>query len=195
MLTALVLSTAQSVNPVVDEAAPAFSGVTAYGEAVSLADYAGQTVILEWTNHECPYVVKQYSTGNMQSVQQAARADGIVWLSVISSAEGKQGYVEADQALAIADEAGADIDGVILDPSGEIGRAYAAKTSPHMFVIDGEGVLRYDGAIDDHPTANPAGLEDAVNYVRTAMAQMAEGADVDPDQTQPYGCSVKYADS
>lgn len=174
------------------EAAPAFTGMTADGETVSLSDFAGQTVILEWTNHDCPYVRKHYDGENMQSMQAQAAEQDIVWLQVISSAPGKQGHVSAGQAVALNEERGATPAHVVLDESGEIGRLYDARTTPHMYVVDAEGVLRYAGAIDDQPSADPATLEGATNYVDAALLAMEQGRAVDPDQTRAYGCSVKY---
>ena len=178
--------------PSVGEAAPEFTGLTSNGDNLSLSDLAGQKVILEWTNHDCPYVRKHYETNNMQSLQSEAGDAGYVWVSVISSAPGKQGHVEADQANQLTVDRGAAPAHVVLDPSGDIGRLYAAKTSPHMFVIDEAGVLQYAGAIDDKNSADHSTVETAQNYVRMAMASLAAGEAVAPAQTQPYGCSVKY---
>ncbi|MEL6364166.1 MAG: redoxin domain-containing protein [Pseudomonadota bacterium] len=172
--------------------APAFTGLASDGTTVSLADYAGETVILEWTNHGCPYVKKVYNGGVMQDLQAAAAEQDVVWLTIISSAPGKQGHVRADEANELSETRGANPAKVILDPKGKIGRAYGAVTTPHMFVIDPEGVVQYAGAIDDRPTSDPASLEGATNYVRLAMNHMAAGEPVEVAQTQPYGCSVKY---
>jgi len=172
--------------------APAFTGVTAAGDTVSLSDFAGQTVVLEWTNHDCPYVIKHYDGENMQALQSAAADDGVVWMQVISSAPGKQGHVSAEQAVALNEQRGAAPAHVILDESGEIGRLFDARTTPHMYVIDGEGVLQYQGAIDDQPSADATTLEGAVNYVSGALTALEEGRAIDPDQTRAYGCSVKY---
>jgi hypothetical protein len=175
-----------------NEAAPGFSGVTSAGENVSLADFAGKTVVLEWTNHDCPYVKKHYETGNMQGLQTAAADDDIVWLSVISSAPGKQGHVSAAAANDLTESRNAAPSAVILDESGEIGRAYGAKTTPHMFVIDGDQMVRYAGAIDDNRSSSVSSVEGAANYVSLALARLAASETVDPAQTSPYGCSVKY---
>ena len=146
---AAVLAAPALAVPAVGEAAPAFTGTDADGRTINLSDYAGKTVVLEWTNNGCPYVKKHYGAGNMQKTQAAAEADGAVWLTIISSAEGKQGYVSGAEAKAIAAAHGATPSAIILDPTGEIGRAYEAKTTPHMFVIDGAGTLVYAGGIDD----------------------------------------------
>lgn len=178
--------------PVIGQPAPAFTGVSSNGETVSLADFAGKRVVLEWTNHDCPFVVKHYVTGNMQATQSATKADGAVWISVISSAPGKQGYVSAEMANELTTTRDAKPDYVLLDETGVIGQAYAAKTTPHMFIIDEEGVLRYDGAIDDKPSANHATVDGATNYVLAAWRDVVAGKPVAEAQTKPYGCSVKY---
>ncbi len=180
--------------PDVGQMAPQFDGTDTNGETFSLADYQGQTVILEWTNHGCPYVKKHYETGNMQDLQTAAASDDIVWVSIISSAPGKQGHVDGDQANALTAEREASPARVLLDPDGTIGRLYEAKTTPHMYIIDEEGVLRYMGAIDDQPTARKSSVEGAKNYVTQALADMAAGEPVAEPETTAYGCDVKYAD-
>ena len=187
MLTASALAA-----PVIGQPAPAFTGVTADGGMVDLAAYAGKTVVLEWTNNGCPYVKKHYGAGNMQQTQAAAAADGVVWLTVISSAEGKQGYATPDEAKAIAAAAKAAPAAIVLDASGEIGRAYDARTTPHMFVIDGAGTLVYAGAIDDKPTADAADIPGATNYVLAALEDVKNGRPVATPESEPYGCSVKY---
>ena len=172
--------------------APAFTGTDARGATHTLAGYAGKTVILEWTNHECPYTVKHYATGNMQALQETAAGSGAIWLSVISSRPGAQGHVEAAEALRLTASRSARPTGVLLDPGGQIGRLYDARTTPHMFVIDGAGTLVYMGAIDDRPSASPASVRGARNYVREALAAMAAGRPIGIASTRPYGCSVKY---
>ena len=166
--------------------------VDSNGTSHDLSDFAGKTVVLEWTNHGCPYVKKHYNTDNMQGLQKDATADDVVWLSVVSSAPGKQGYVSGEEANTLTAERGASPTAVILDSEGAAGRRFAAKTTPHMYIIDGEGTLRYQGAIDDNPSSNPATVDGATNYVRVALAEMAAGGDVSTTDTQPYGCSVKY---
>lgn len=179
-------------SPQVDQAAPGFTGTTSDGATVSLSEFKGQKVILEWTNHDCPYVRKHYGSGNMQMLQKKAAADGIVWLSVISSAPGKQGHVEAEEANDLTATRKAAPAHVVLDPSGDIGRLYAAKTTPHVFIIDEAGVLRYNGAIDSIPTSNTADIARADNYVTAALERVKAGQPVVVKQTRPYGCSVKY---
>lgn len=173
------------------QAAPAFTGQTAAGETVSLSDLAGQTVVLEWTNHDCPYVRRHYQ-GDMQGLQSAAAEDGVVWIQVISSAPGEQGHVDAATALSLNEERGAPVAHTILDPEGTIGRAFDARTTPHMYVIDGDGLLQYAGGIDDIPRPR-ADSPEATPYVAMALDAVAEGRTPDPAATAPYGCSVKYA--
>lgn len=179
--------------PEIGAPAPAFEGRTSTGQTIALKDFLGKKVVLEWTNDGCPFVRKHYETGNMQATQKAAKADGAVWISVISSAPGMQGYVTGEEANALTETRGAAPDDVVLDPSGEIGRAYAAKTTPHMFVIDEKGVLRYAGAIDDKPSADHATVKDATNYVLAALDDLGAGRPVTTPETKSYGCSVKYA--
>lgn len=175
-------------------AAPAFTGLSASGETVSLSDYDGQIVVLEWTNHDCPFVRKHYDDemSNMQSIQEEAEEAGVVWLSVISSAPGKQGHVSADQANELTTSRAALPDHVLLDEDGTIGRAYNAKTTPHMFVINAEGIVEYNGAIDSNPSARVADIPTAEPYFVMALNDVVEGRTPDPAATKPYGCSVKY---
>ncbi len=188
-----LLATSAAAEPVIGEAAPAFEGTTTKGETVSLSDYAEGTVVLEWTNHDCPYVKKHYvKTDNMQTLQTDWTAKGVTWLQVISSAPGKQGYVSAEEAEAIAAERGAAPSAIILDPEGEIGRAYDARTTPHMYVIK-DGVLAYQGAIDDKPTSREADVAGATNYVTAALTALENGQEVEVTESRAYGCTVKYA--
>lgn len=173
-------------------AAPQFTGTDANGRTHQLSQYAGKIVVLEWTNNECPYVRKHYGSGNMQRLQSEATAQGVVWLSVVSSAPGKEGYVTAEQARELTTSRGAHPTAVLLDPAGVIGRAYSAKTSPHMFVIDAQQRIVYQGAIDDKPTTDPASLNGARNYVREAIADLRSGKPIEVSETTSYGCSVKY---
>ncbi|MEC7288667.1 MAG: redoxin domain-containing protein [Pseudomonadota bacterium] len=181
--------------PISGEPAPGFSNaVTASGDVISLSDFANQTVVLEWTNHDCPFVKKHYAepVKNMQTLQSGAIADDIVWIQVISSAPGKQGYLEADAALAKNAERDAAPSYTILDPSGDIGRAYDAKTTPHMYVIEGDGELAYQGAIDSIRSAKVSDIDVATNYVTAALTAVAAGSNPDVTSAKPYGCSVKY---
>jgi len=192
---ALIASTAEA-SPAADigSTAPAFTGLTSNGESVSLADFAGKTVVLEWTNDGCPFVVKHYADppSNMQTLQKAAASDDIVWLSVISSNKGEQGHATPARANELTTSRGAAPAHVILDESGDIGRLYGAKTTPHMYIITPEGELVYDGAIDSIPSARVDDIPKATNYVTAALTELAAGQPVSTPVTKPYGCSVKY---
>ena len=184
----------EAAAPAIGETAPAFTGTNSNGEEISLSDFDGKTVVLEWTNADCPFVKKHYdeSVKNMQSLQTGAAEDEVVWISVISSAPGKQGHVDGVTANELTTSRGAAPAHVIIDETGEIGRAYDAKTTPHMFVIEGDQSLAYMGAIDSKKSANPADIADSTNYVKAALESVATGADVETTSTKPYGCSVKY---
>jgi peroxiredoxin len=179
----------------VGEPAPDFTGTSSAGKTIHLADYRGKFVVLEWHNNGCPYVKKHYNSGNMQKLQKEWTAKGVVWLTVISSAPGKQGYVTAAEENDYIAKMEAAPTAALLDPSGVIGHLYDAKTSPQMVVIDPKGIVIYDGAIDDRPTANPADIEGATNYLNLALEQAMAGKPVTTPTTRPYGCSVKYQDS
>lgn len=173
--------------------APAFTLDGMDGAKHSLSDYAGKIVVLEWTNHECPYVKKHYETGNMQKLQaQATAHEDVVWLTINSSASGKQGNVTAEQAQEITGSAEAKATAYLFDASGETGMAYGAKTTPHMYVIDKEGKIAYMGAIDDNPSANHETVNTAKNYVTAALDAVREGKAPEVQQSKPYGCGVKY---
>ncbi|MGD2083186.1 MAG: thioredoxin family protein [Chromatiales bacterium] len=192
LVTLLLCACAAQAAPEVGKPAPEFAGTDTAGKVHRLSDYRGRIVVLEWTNHDCPYVRKHYGAGNMQALQRDATADGAVWLSIVSSAPGKQGYVSPAQADRLTAERNAAPTAVLLDPKGDIGRAYAARTTPHMYVIDAEGVLRYMGGIDDIPTSDPADIPRAKQYVRAALKAVGAGEPVADAVTRPYGCSVKY---
>jgi peroxiredoxin len=174
--------------------APTFNGKDSQGKAQSLAEYRGKYVVLEWTNRDCPYTKKQYDSGNMQALQREWTAKGVVWLTVLSSAQGEQGYLDAAGENAQLARVRAHPTAAILDPSGEIGKLYGAKTTPHMFVIDSKGKLIYDGAIDDKPTTEVADVKGAKNYVSAALTAAMAGQPIEVAATRPYGCSVKYAE-
>ena len=173
--------------------APAFSLPATGGASQSLAELRGKVVVLEWTNHECPYVRKHYESGNMQALQREATGQGVVWLSIISSAPGTQGYVTAPEADKLTTGRKAAPSAVLLDPAGAVGRAYGATNTPHMYVIDKAGTLAYAGAIDDRPTSRQSDVPGAHNYVRAALASVAAGEPVKTPVTRAYGCTVKYA--
>jgi len=179
-------------KPEVGKPAPAFSGVDSSGKTVKLGDLRGKTVVLEWTNHDCPYVVKHYGSGNMQATQRDAAKDGVVWLSIISSGKGEEGNVGPAEADQLTKSRNAAVTGVILDEKGDIGRLYEARTTPHMFVINPEGQLVFMGGIDNKPTTRVADIQGATNYVRAALDAVKAGQSVAEPVTRPYGCSVKY---
>ena len=176
----------------IDEMAPDFTGVDSNGVSHNLSDFKGKVVVLEWTNHQCPFVQKHYGSSNMQKLQKEATSKGVVWLSIISSAPDTQGYVSGSEANQLTKSRDASPTAVILDPEGNIGRLYNARTTPHMYVIDTDGVLRYMGAIDDKPTANNADVKTANNYVSAAIDSILNNRPVETTVTQSYGCSVKY---
>ena len=192
MLGFIWVSTPATAAVEIGEAAPKFAATDINGNVFNLADQAGKTVVLEWTNHDCPFVVKHYSTGNMQATQKTATDNGVVWVSIVSSADGKQGNVTAEEAQKIVEEKGAHATARILDTSGEIGKLYGAKTTPHMFVISAEGNTVYAGAIDDNPSPSPRAVEGAKNFVLSALDNIAADVPVEVSNTVPYGCSVKY---
>lgn len=176
------------------DAAPDFTVADSNGKMHKLSDYKGKFVVLEWHNQGCPYVKKHYNSGNMQKLQKEWTAKGVVWLTIISSAPGKQGFVSAQEQNTYMKQANAASTASLLDPNGEVGRLYSAKTTPHMFVIDPKGTVVYNGAIDDKPTADANDLAGSSNYVTTALSEATAGKAVSTPATKPYGCSVKYAD-
>jgi hypothetical protein len=179
-------------GPSIGSMAPDFVGTDSNGKGVALKDLRGHIVVLEWSNNQCPFVGKHYRSGNMQSLQKEATKQGIVWLTVLSSAPGEQGNVTAAEANELTRSRGAAPTAVILDPSGTIGRAYGARTTPHMFIIDKTGTLVYMGGIDDKPTTDLADIPTAKNYVHLALTAVMAGTAVQDPVTRPYGCSVKY---
>jgi hypothetical protein len=176
----------------IGQPAPDFSAKDSKGDAIHLSEYRGKTVVLEWTNADCPYTRKHYTSGNMQSVQGLAQQQGIVWLTVVSSAPGKQGYVNGPTADALTTSRKAVPTAVVLDPSGTVGRLYFAKTTPHMFVIDKNGTLQYMGGMDSLATTDESDIARAEPYLKEAMLAVAQGNPAPHPVTKPYGCSVKY---
>ena len=196
-LTFLIFYFSQFLSSYVEneDSAPEFKLSDSYGNEISLSSFIGKKVVLEWTNHGCPYVAKHYETGNMQSTQEFAKEEEIIWLSIISSAPGTQGYVSSDEANALTITRKASPSHVLFDPTGEVGRIYDAKTTPHMYIINEEGLMKYQGAIDD---AGGRGfmsrdLLKAKNYVKEGLKEMFTGEEISSPVTKPYGCSVKYA--
>ncbi|MDO6413076.1 thioredoxin family protein [Sphingomonas sp. BIUV-7] len=173
--------------------APNFTLPDAAGKPVSLAAFKGKTVVLEWNNPGCPFVKKHYGSGNMQKTQGAAKAQGVVWLTINSGAPGQQGHMNGAEAAAFVKSARAAPNAYLLDPAGKVGRLYAAKTTPHMYVIDPAGRLVYQGAIDDTPTANVADIASAKNLVLAALGDLKAGRKIAVAESRAYGCSVKYA--
>ncbi|QMW24147.1 thioredoxin family protein [Sandaracinobacteroides saxicola] len=189
---AIAIAAPALANAVVGSPAPAFTATDSNGKTHNLADFRGKTVVLEWTNADCPFVKKHYSGGDMQRLQGEARKDGVVWLTINSGAPGKQGHVDGGAANALKKAQGFNSTAYLLDPAGTIGKAYGARTTPHMFVIDGKGTLVYAGGIDDTPTADPADIKGAKNFVRAALNDLEAGKPVQVASSKPYGCSVKY---
>jgi len=178
-----------------DAKAPTFILMNQDSEMVDLESFKGKKVILEWTNHDCPLVKRHYDTENMQNLQKEYRDNDVIWLSIISSAQGKQGYVTKSEAKELTKIRNAEPSHVLFDSNGDVGKLYDAKTTPHMFVIDEMGLIRYQGAIDNLGTTGAlfsSDLSKAKNYVRNAMKSLFLGEDVEEKATRPYGCSVKY---
>ncbi len=172
--------------------APDFTLTDTNGNSVTLSDYSGKYVILEWINYDCPFVVKHYQSKNMQGLQDKYREQGVVWLAVNSSAEGKQGQFSNDEIHARLKKHASTVDAYLLDGSGDVGRTYGATHTPHMYIINPEGTLIYMGAIDSIRSANVADVPKADNYVTMAMDAVAEGKEVPVKMTRAYGCTVKY---
>jgi peroxiredoxin len=191
--SALALTASSAFAATVGQAAPAFSITDTSGKTVNLADFKGKTVVLEWTNPDCPFVQKHYSSANMQGTQKDASAKGVVWLTVNSTTREHQDY-KAPAAMAQwmqAQKAAASA--TLMDPDGKVGKAYGARTTPHMYVVDAAGTLVYAGGIDNKPSANPADVAGATNHVKAALAEVTAGKAVTTASTKPYGCSIKYS--
>lgn len=188
LVTPLLLSAAK-----VGDSAPDFTANASDGKAYHLADFRGKYVVLEWHNNGCPYTRKHYESGNMQKLQKEWTSRGVVWFTVISSAPGTQGYMTADQENAYMSKMHATPTAALLDASGNLGHLYDAKTTPHMIVINPQGAIIYDGAIDDHPTSEQSDIASSKNYVNEALTEAMGGHPVETATTRPYGCSVKYA--
>lgn len=172
--------------------APAFRATDVNGRTVSLADFRGKTVVLEWNNPNCPFVQKHYSTGNMQGLQQTSTQAGVVWLAINSTSQSHSDYLPPARLSAWFVEQKAAPTAILMDPRGDIGRAYNARVTPHMFVIDPKGTLVYAGAIDDKRSANPADVPTSSNHVKAALSDLAAGKSVATAATTAYGCTIKY---
>jgi peroxiredoxin len=189
---ALVPVAALAASPDLGKPAPLFTGTDTNGKTWSLADLKGKVVVLETTNHQCPYVAKHYRAGNMQAQQREATAKGVIWLTVAASAPGEEGFVNASQANDLTKSRNAAPTAVILDPQSKIARAYGATVTPHMYIIDTAGILAYKGGIDSIPSADTADIPKAKQYVRLAVDEVLAGRQVAEASTRPYGCSLKY---
>lgn len=195
ILTLLLLSLLATTSVKNGDTAPSFTLLNQDNKTVSLDEFKGKKIILEWTNHDCPFVKRHYDTTNMQTIQKDMTDNEIVWLSIISSAEGKQGHVSKEQAKELTLKRNAHPTHVLLDTKGNVGRMFSAKTTPHMFVIDELGKVRYQGAIDNLGNTGAlfsTDLSKAKNYVKNAVNQLMSGEEVKDKKTRPYGCSIKY---
>lgn len=193
-LSLFMFTSTAFANAEVGKLAPNFTATDMYGKTVSLEDYRGKIVVLEWNNPECPFVVKYYQNGDMQQLQTNAANDDIVWLTINSGAEGKQGYMSSKEAQENFKAKNSASTTYLLDADGSVGKLYDAKTTPHMYVIDPEGMLVYAGAIDSVSSFDSNDIADATNYVTQALTALKAGKEVEVSSTKPYGCSVKYAD-
>jgi len=194
LMAALIQTGVRAADLATGSPAPEFTLTDTQGNAHSLSSFRGKYVVLEWVNHGCPFVVKHYSSGNMQALQKEAKEKGAVWLSICSSSEGKQGHMSNDEWNAKNTEVGSACDAVLIDEDGTVGKLYSAKTTPHMYIINPEGNLIYQGAIDDTKSTDADDIPKSENYVRSALTQAMAGEPVAKAQTQPYGCGVKYKD-
>lgn len=192
LAAAFALACPALASPQIDTPAPAFSAQDETGRTRSLSEFIGRTVVLEWTSAACPYSHKHYDAGSMQRLQAKARKDGVVWLTVITDAPGTSGYMNAEQVRAWRKKVHSHATAILLDSDARVARAYEAKTTPHMFIIDKTGKLVYMGGIDDRPYTDPASLKGAKNYVALALAELKAGRPIAEPVTRPYGCSVKY---
>lgn len=192
LFLSLLAAVSLHAAPQIGKPAPAFTLKDTAGKEVSLADYKGKYVVLEWINYGCPFVQKHYVSKNMQNLQKEYTGKDVVWLSICSSAAGKQGNLSAADIEKKNQEYGANFSAYLIDDNGAVGREYDAKTTPEMYVVNPEGVLIYKGAIDDKPTAKPEDVKGASNYVQTALNAALAGEPIPVTETKPYGCSVKY---
>jgi peroxiredoxin len=183
---------ADSPEPQIGQPAPDFAVQDTKGTTRRLSEFHGKPVVLEWTNADCPYTRKHYTSGNMQAAQKLAQKDGVVWLSIVSSAPGKQGFVNGPAADALTQSRGAAPTAVLLDPQGSVGRLYHARTTPHLFVVDRNGTLQYMGGMDSIATADVSDIPNAEPYLKEAMLAVVDGKPVEHPVTKPYGCSIKY---
>lgn len=176
----------------VGEAAPGFTLKDSNGNEHSLSDFADKYVVLEWINYDCPFVVKHYASGNMQMLQEKYTGQDVIWLTICSSVPGKQGNFDNEEINKRSSDHNAKFTAYLIDDTGEVGKAYGAKTTPHMYIISPSGVLEYAGGIDDIPSADQEDIAKATNYVSKALDELMEGKEVEVKTSKPYGCSVKY---
>jgi peroxiredoxin len=192
LVAAVLAVPAFATGPDLGKPAPDFAAADTNGKPVKLADFKGKLVILEWSNHQCPYVRKHYGAGNMQKTQEAARALGVTWITIISSAPGEQGHVNAAEANKLTAERNAKPHHVVLDPKGQIGRQYAARVTPHMYIVGADGKLLYKGAIDSIRSSRQSDIPNAKNYVTAALGEINAGKPIDDADTAAYGCTIHY---
>jgi peroxiredoxin len=187
-----VIGEAAGADGLVGKPAPAFTLPDSTGQPRSLGDWKGRVLVLEWFNNECPFVNKHYTSGNMQRLQAEHTERGVIWLTIASSAPGKQGALTPSLAQAVIRQRGARQTALLFDHDGAVGRLYGAKTTPHMFIVGLDGAVVYTGAIDDRPSTDPADVTGATNYVQRALDELDQDRAVSIPETKPYGCSVKY---
>jgi peroxiredoxin len=191
-LPALLLAAGAQAVPSVGQPAPDFTLRDAAGKAVKLSDFRGKVVVLEWTNPGCPYVKKHYNSGNMAATQQDATSKGAVWLSINSTEKGSWDHMEPAKLVAWQQERKLKSTATLMDEEGVAGKAYGARTTPHMYIVDPQGRLVYAGGIDSIPSSNTEDIAKATNYVRQALSEITAGKPVTAATTRPYGCSIKY---
>lgn len=192
LVAAFSLTQAAWAAPEIGKPAPEFTLVDSNGTSHNLSDFKGKVVVLEWLNHGCPFVVKHYESQNMQNLQKEYTEKGVIWLSIVSSAEGQQGFMTPEETNKAKEAKGASPTAVLLDPDGKVGRLYDAKVTPEMFIINADGILVYHGAIDSIRSTKAEDVAKAENYVKAALDEILAGKPVTTAKTQAYGCSVKY---
>ena len=188
----LLVAAAAYAAVAIEKKAPDFHLQGADGKTYRLADYAGKTVVLEWVNFGCPFVRKHYDSGNMPATQKDATSQGVVWLSINSTEKASSDYLEPAKLMAWKQERKAAPTAVLMDEEGTVGRSYGARTTPHLYIVNPQGQLIYAGGIDSIPSARPADIEKATNYVKVGLAEALAGKPISAATTAPYGCSIKY---
>jgi peroxiredoxin len=193
LIAASLLCAAAAGAQTVGQPAPALMAMDTTGKAVNLADFKGKTVVVEWVNPGCPFVVKHYGAGNMQATQKAATGDGVVWLTVSSTNPESKDYKKPADMAAWKKQQNSAATATLMDDDGKVGKAWGARTTPHLYIVNGAGTLVYAGAIDSKPSTNPADIPGATNFVTQALGELKAGKPVSQATTKPYGCSVKYS--